>query len=240
MKLQSAIHALYPPQCLTCGAETAEDFSLCGGCWREMPFITGLVCDACGVPLAGEGSGERVHCDACMMAPHLWSRGRAPLLYQGTARSMILAFKHGDRHDYLKPMAQWMVMQARVITGADVLIAPVPLHRHRLFRRRFNQAALLGARMARLMNADFCPDLLIRTRATRPHQGMSRVERFENQRAAYQVPQSRQKLLKGRELLLVDDVMTSGATLAACAEACFDAGVLAVNVTVLARVASDT
>ncbi|MCB1367647.1 MAG: ComF family protein [Rhodobacteraceae bacterium] len=238
MKLQSAIRLLYLPQCLCCGAETTTDFALCAACWRDAPFITGLACDACNAPLPGV-AGEVVHCDACLIAPKPWARGRAVMRYDGTARRLVLGLKHGDRQDLVPPMARWMADRARPLCTANTLIAPVPLHRWRFLKRRFNQSALMAGAMAKLLQVDWCPDLLQRCRATRTQDGMSREERYANQKAALEVPVNRQQLVAGRDILIVDDVMTSGATLSAAAEACFAAGAALVDVVVLARVARD-
>ncbi|TKA95662.1 ComF family protein, partial [Cereibacter changlensis] len=99
MGLQAALRLLYPPQCLTCDALVTTDFGLCGPCWRETPFITGLVCDLCGTPLPGEDPGHAVHCDDCLTLARPWARGRAALLYKDNGRRIVLALKHGDRLD---------------------------------------------------------------------------------------------------------------------------------------------
>lgn len=240
MNLQSAIHFLYPPQCLSCGVETSADFALCGKCWREAPFITGLICDACGLPLPGEysnASEDIAHCDACIMAPRPWAKGRAAFLYEGMARRLVLALKHGDRQELVRPMARWMVQSGRQLCQSDTLIAPVPLHSRRLFSRRFNQSALLANQISQALGLDFCPDLLTRNRATMLQEGMTLKQRFENQKAAFQVTKKWHAQIQSRSVLLIDDVMTSGATLSGCAEVCLAAGAEEVNVLVLARVA---
>lgn len=240
MNLQSAIHFLYPPRCLACGVETAADFALCGACWRETPFVSGLVCECCGTPLPGDDPGEAAYCDACLFAPKPWATGRAALLYDGVARRMVMALKHGDRLDMVAPMAAWMAEKTGDMDISGAIIAPVPLHRRRLFLRRFNQAALLAQGIAKLKGLDCCPDLLQRLKPTVMQEGMSREKRFENQRNAFRIPPGRMHLIADRRVVLVDDVMTSGATLSACAEVCYGAGAELVNVLVLARVARDT
>jgi ComF family protein len=216
---------------------------LCGDCWREASFITGLVCDACGIPLPGgipQEHDEAAQCDACILAPQPWSKGRAAFLYEGTSRRMVLALKHGDRQELARPMAHWMVQSGRQLCQPDTLIAPVPLHSRRLFSRRFNQSALLAKHVAHALDLDVIPDLLTRNRATVLQEGMTLKERFENQKAAFNVTKKWQTEIQKRSVLLVDDVMTSGATLSGCTGVCLAAGAKEVNVLVLARVARGT
>jgi len=237
--MQAALHLIYPPQCLTCGEIVTSDFGLCGPCWRETPFVTGLVCDLCGVPLPGSDDGHPVHCDDCLTIARPWSRGRAALLYRDNARHLVLALKHGDRLDLAHPAAGWMYRAAQPILLPGMLVAPVPLHWLRLIRRRFNQSALLSRGVARLARLDHCPDLLVRPRFTGSQDGRDRDGRFSNMSGAVAVHRRRAHWVEGRHVLLVDDVMTSGATLAACAEVCVAAGATGVSILVLARVAKD-
>ena len=236
---QAALHLIYPPQCLTCGALVTTDFGLCGPCWRETPFIVGLVCDQCGVPLPGEDSGKPEHCDDCLTIARPWSRGRAALLYKDNARSLVLALKHGDRLDLARPAVKWMLRAAAPILEPGMLVAPIPLHWMRLFRRRYNQSALLSRAIAKSADLYHCPDLLIRRRATGTQDGRGRDARFANMSNALALHPKRAARAEGRHILLIDDVMTSGATLAAAAEACVAGGASAVSVVTLARVAKD-
>ena len=237
--MQAVLHLIYPPQCLTCGALVASDFGLCGPCWRDTPFIAGLVCDLCGVPLPGPDDGHAVHCDDCLTIARPWSRGRAAMLYKDNARQMVLALKHGDRIDLARPVAQWMHRAAQPILTPGMLVAPVPLHWLRLIKRRFNQSALLSAGVARAARLQHCPDLLIRPRFTGSQDGRDRDGRFANMADALTLHRRRASMVEGRHVLVVDDVMTSGATLAAAAEACIAGGAIGVSVLVLARVAKD-
>lgn len=239
MGLQAVLHLIYPPQCLSCDALVTTDFGLCGACWRATPFITGLVCDLCGTPLPGQDDGKPVHCDDCLMIARPWSRGRAAMLYKDNARSLVLALKHGDRLDLARPAANWLLRAARPLLEPDMLVAPVPLHWLRLIRRRYNQAALLSKALSALAQLDHCPDLLVRRRSTGTQEGRGRDARFANMSSAIALHARRAHLAEGRHVLLVDDVMTSGATLAAAAEACVAGGAKAVSVLALARVAKD-
>lgn len=239
MGMQAAVQLVYPPQCLSCDALVTTDFGLCARCWRDTPFIAGLVCDCCGTPLPGEEGGAPVQCDDCLTIARPWGRGRAVMLYRDNARRLVMAFKHGDRLDLARPSAQWLHRAAVPLLQPDTLLAPVPLHWLRLFRRRYNQSALLAAGLARLADLPHCPDLLVRRRNTRSQEGRDREGRFRNMEDAIRVNDKRRWQVEGRPVLLVDDVMTSGATLGVCADACLAAGAARVDVVVLARVAKD-
>lgn len=238
-RLQTGLDAVYPPRCLTCGDVVDGDYGLCGSCWREAAFIGGTVCDSCGVPLPGEVGNEAVTCDSCMHAPPPWSRGRAALLYRDTGRKLVLALKHGDRQEIARPAGLWLAQAAAPLITPNTLIAPVPLHWQRMIKRRFNQSALLAKALARQVDRPMAPDLLQRFRRTRTLDGLGRVERQEAVENSIRVHPHRRHRLIGRPVLIVDDVMTSGATLAACTQACRDAGAGPICVVTLARVAKD-
>ena len=240
MGMQALLHVVYPPQCLTCDARVTTDFGLCADCWRDTTFVTGLTCTKCGTPLPGEDNAVEVLCDDCLLIARPWGQGRAALMYQGNGRKLVLALKHGDRIDLARPAAQWMARAAQPIISPGMLVAPVPLHWLRLIKRRYNQAALLSAGIAKLAGLDHCPDLLQRRRNTGSQDGLTRDGRFANMTAALTAHPRRARLIEGRHILLVDDVMTSGATLASAAEACIAAGASAISVLVMARVAKDT
>jgi ComF family protein len=237
--LQAALHVIYPPQCLTCSALVTTDFGLCGTCWRETPFISGLVCDLCGVPLPGEDPDHRVLCDDCLTIARPWSQGRSAFLYKDNARHMVLALKHGDRLDLAKPAALWLQRTAQPMIRPDMLVVPVPLHWLRFLKRQYNQAAILSAAFAKVSGLEHCPDALLRRRSTGSQEGRTRDGRFANLLDAFMVHKHRRKLVEERNILLIDDVMTSGATFAAASEALFAAGASSVSVLSFARVAKD-
>lgn len=172
-----------------------------------------------------------------MQDPPPWQRGRAALLYKGAARSLVMGLKHGDRHDIARPAARWMATLAEPLTNETTIIAPIPLHWTRFLKRRFNQSALLADRMARDLDTDYIPDLLIRDNATSSLDGLSREERFEMLSGSLSVNPKFLDVVRGASVLLVDDVMTSGATLSVATKACLQANADQVNVIVLARVA---
>lgn len=235
---QTATRLLFPSRCVGCGALVESDFALCPSCWRATPFIGGTVCDACGAPLLGAGDSHRVECDDCMRTPRPWAQGRSVLIYRDKARELVLALKHGDRPEVARLAGPWLALAARPLLRPDLLVAPVPLHRFKLLRRRYNQSALLSRELAARGMAH-CPDLLVRRRATASQDGKSADERFANLEEAIAVHRRRRALLEGRPVLIVDDVMTSGATLAACARACLAAGSGDIFVLALARVTKE-
>ena len=237
--MQAALHVIWPPQCISCGAPVTTDFGLCGPCWRQTPFVSGLVCDLCGTPLPGEDPGHPVQCDDCLTIARPWTQGRAALLYKDNGRQIVLSLKHGDRLDLARPAAAWLARSAAPMLLPGTIVAPVPLHWRRLVMRRYNQSALLSKGLARLAGLQHCPDLLQRRRATPSQEGRSRDDRFANLSGALTLHPRHRVKVKDRPVLLVDDVMTSGATLAAAAEACLAAGATRVSVAVLARVPKD-
>jgi len=228
--------ALYPVTCLMCDARIEEDGALCPDCWADTPFLSGACCDLCGTKLPGEGDGQ-ARCDDCLTMARPWDDGRAALIYGGTARRLILAFKHGDRTELAAGAARWMHRRARDILSADTLIVPVPVHRWRLLKRRYNQAALLAQALARRTGGACDVMALTRHRATLSQDHRSVPDRFDNLVDAIGVAPGAS--VAGRHVAIVDDVMTSGATLAACADVLRQAGAARISVVILARVAKD-
>ncbi|WP_058312507.1 ComF family protein [Shimia thalassica] len=239
-KIQTAIHLIYPPRCIECGGLVESDFGLCGPCWGKTPFIGGLVCDLCGTPLPGQDGEGHAFCDDCMRIERPWSKGRSALLYKDNARTLVLALKHGDRHDIVQPAAKWMAQAAKPLVQPGMLVAPVPLHWMRLLKRRYNQSALLAQAVARELSLSWCPDLLQRPNTGGSMDGLSFDERFRKLSGSITPHPKRRHKMAARPVLLIDDVMTSGATLGAATEACLQAKAREVHVLTLARVAKDT
>ena len=239
--MKAAVAGIFPPQCPGCGAGVAEDGGLCPDCWRETEFIGGPACGHCGAPLPGPTGGgeaaddEALICDDCLATPRPWQRGRAAVVYAGAGRRLVLALKHGDRLDLVPVLGGWMAQAAAPLVQPGMLVVPVPIHPRRLLARKYNQAALLAARIARAHRLPLVPGALVRRRHTPMQDHASVADRFANLEGALAVPPAMQARLSGRPVLLVDDVMTSGATLAAATGALSDAGSGAVSVAVLAR-----
>lgn len=230
-----ALDVLYPPLCAACGAEVEGEAALCPACYREAWFIAGPACARCGLPTAA------AVCDGCRAEPPVWARGACAALYQGPVRKAVLALKHGDRLEVAQAAAVWMLRVGRPLLAEADLVAPAPLHWTRLARRRFNQAGELAraltARAGQPGKAAL--DLLRRTRRTPSQDGRTRAGRRANVAGAFAVSRRWRGRLAGRRVLLVDDVMTTGATLSACARTLYDAGAAQVDVLALARVARE-
>lgn len=230
--MHRALAIVYPDQCLLCDALIDAHAALCAACWSQVAFLRGTVCDRCGAGLPGEGS--KLVCDDCIVIERPWSRGRAALVYDGGGRRIVLGLKHGDRSDLIGPAAGWMAAAGADILSKNTVLVPVPLHWTRLTRRLFNQSADLARAIGTKAGLEAMPDALRRVRATQKQDGMSVDARFANLCDAIVARDAR---LSGRNVCLVDDVMTSGATLSAATIACHDAGATRVDVLVLARVA---
>jgi predicted amidophosphoribosyltransferase len=239
MRLQSVIQAIYPPQCVACDALTEADFGLCGACWSQTAFIGGLVCDSCGTPLPGDDDGTRVQCDDCMTIARPWDQGRAVFAYSGVGRRLVLGLKHGDRTDLVPAVARWVARKTTEIALLDPVLVPVPLHWTRLVKRRYNQSALLARAVGKIMDQPVCVDALLRPKRTKLLDGHTRDARFATLADAITANPRRAGQIAGRNVLLVDDVMTSGATLAASTEALCIAGAANVSIVTLARAVKD-
>ncbi len=228
---------LLPPQCVACDAEVDAPGLLCADCFRQTGFITEPYCARCGVPFSSAAlGGADSLCPTCQSSPPVFHRARAALRYDAQARRLILPFKHADRQELASTLAPHMARAgAQLLRETDVLV-PVPLHRARLFHRRYNQAALLAKAVGRIAERPCLPDALLRQRATESLGEKSAAERTTEVAGAFTVRPSRAAQLAGKRVLLVDDVMTSGATANACATALLVAGAASVDVLVAARV----
>lgn len=234
---RAALDAVVPPLCLACREPVAEPHALCARCWPKLAWIDRPWCDTCGLPFdyATGLSGAPV-CAACLARPPACARARAALRYDPVSRDLVLAFKHADRTQNAPAFAAWMARAgADALDGADLLV-PVPLHWTRLVRRRFNQSALLARALAARTGIAWSPDALVRVRRTRTQGDLTRAQRRVNVRGAFAVRPSRLAALRGRTVVLIDDVTTTGATFEACARALRRAGAGEVRALALARV----
>jgi ComF family protein len=232
-----ALDLLLPPRCAACDNVVRVHGQLCAACFGRTNFITAPFCVRCGVPFASvdQGGGEGL-CPGCRAHPPLFRQARAALRYDDQGRRLILPLKHGDRTELAQILAPTMMRAgAALLVRTDVLV-PVPLHRRRLFQRRYNQAAVLAYAVGRLADRQVLPDALVRTRRTAPLDEKSPEERAREVAGSFAIRRSRAEQIVGRTVLLVDDVLTSGATANACSAALLEAGASAVDVLVAARV----
>ncbi|MBB4632050.1 ComF family protein [Sphingosinicella soli] len=230
---------LLPPRCPSCKAIVARDGSFCAPCWSRLHFVTAPMCACCGLPFP-YSAGDGALCGACAQTPPPFDRARAALVYNGASAGLVLALKHGDRTGLARIMAGMMARAAAPMLAERPLLVPVPLHAARLRTRRFNQAALLAARIARRADLPVLAAALARVRDTPISRSMSRRQRAENVRGAIRVRPGAAARIRGAHVLLVDDVMTTGATAEACARALRRAGAKRIDIVTFARVTHDT
>jgi ComF family protein len=234
-----ALDAVLPPQCLLCAAAVEATGSLCAACWGKIVWLGPPHCACCGVPFEFDPSpsgGDQLLCGACLAAPPQYARARAVFRYDDTSRNLILAFKHADRLHGAPAFGRWLARAGGEMLAQADIVAPVPLHWTRLAWRRYNQAALLAQAAATAAGAVCVPDLLERIRRT-PSQGdKGPAARRRNERRAFRLAKRHAGRIGGQRVVLVDDVLTTGATVSECARVLTDEGATAVDVLTLARV----
>lgn len=229
------LDGLLPPRCLCCDLRIDEQGGLCASCWRETPFLEKPWCQRYGTPFAYD-VGAGAWSPQAIAAPPLFDRLRAVAFYDGPARHLVLTLKFARRRDLARPMARWMVRSGAELLRTDSLIVPVPLHWTRLLTRRFNQASDLAAEIARQSGAHHDPTLLKRRRRTRQQVGLTAKDRRRNVRTAFSLDPARAGGVAGRQIVLVDDVLTTGSTVAACTRCLLGAGAASVDVLTFAMV----
>ena len=231
-----ALDLALPPRCALCRGPVADPATLCGACWSDLEFIVEPFCGSCGRPFAFEAEADSL-CGACMARRPVYDSARSALIYGGNARKLIQRFKFRDETGLAPLLSAWArEAGAALLKDAD-WVAPVPLHWMRLYRRRYNQAALLAGRLAAGGGGTaFAPDLLRRIRRTRPQTELGRNERGRNVAGAFRVAPAWRARVRGARILVVDDVLTTGATLEACARALKRAGAARVDALTVARV----
>lgn len=227
------LDALLPPQCLACHTIVDSPGNLCAACFSRFTFITPPHCERCGLPLETPVI-EDVVCGACLKDPPTYAHARAAFVYNADSRRLVLKLKHGDRTDAAAHLARWLHRAGNELIARCDVIVPVPLHRWRFLMRTYNQASLLANKVGVLADKPVCADALVRIKRTSSQGGLDRVARRRNVAKAFTV--NRPAAVTGRRVLLIDDVLTTGATANACATMLLKAGAAAVDVLVLARV----
>lgn len=222
---------VWPPACMTCGMDVSDPHGLCTECWRDLRLTGGAQCTRCARPMP-EGYGGDGACEECVGQRLAWGTARAATLYGGASRQLVLSLKHGDRPALARPMALWMRRAGGDVLSRADLVVPVPLHWTRRVKRRMNQSAELARRIATEQGIEHGPGTLVRTRATETQHGKNIEQRYRNVAGAFAASRG----VQGRRIVLIDDVMTTGATLNAAARVLRSAGAASVDVLVFARV----
>jgi ComF family protein len=232
---RAALDVLLPPLCLGCRTRITSHDALCPACWRRIDFVRPPLCDRLGLPMPYDTGGVMVSA-AAVADPPDFARARAVASFDGVMRELIHAFKFHDTHNARRLFGRWLAEAGQdLLSDADILV-PVPLARWRLLARRFNQAQILAAEVAHIANKPVKPFALIRTRST-PHQvGLTRAQRQRNVAGVFRVPASEIATVSGKAIVLIDDVITTGATASAAALALKRAGARRVDVLALAIV----
>ncbi len=225
-----------PPRCVACAGPVPTQGDLCANCWSGLHFMERPFCRQCGYPTPDTGSDDPL-CGRCAKRAPAFDRARAVLRYDGGSKRLILAFKHYERLDGLKLFGRWLAQSGEEILDPDALLVPIPLHRWRLFRRGFNQAAQLAIALHRETGTRLCLDLLRKPKATRAQQTLGSAARAKNITAnSFAIRATRASVVVDRHIVLIDDVLTTGTTAGAAAKVLKRAGASQVDLLCLARV----
>jgi ComF family protein len=231
--------AIVPPVCLACHVPLADHDTVCANCWRQIDFVRAPLCDRLGIPLPFD-TGGRMISGLAAADPPSYDRARAVAVFSGTTQQLIHGFKYSDRQDCRRLFGRWLAASgSELLAEADVLV-PIPLNRWRLLSRRYNQAAILSCELARLTGIETAPTVLARVRSTASQVGMTREQRRLNVAGAFQVAPRLRHQIDRRRVLLIDDVITTGATVEAATRVLKAAGATRVDVLALAIVAHTT
>ena len=226
---------IVPAACLTCRDRLADTDSVCPTCWRRIDFIRPPLCDRLGLPMP-YGTGGIMVSAAAVARPPAYDRARAVARFDGVMRDLVHGFKYADRHEARRLFSRWMMEAGKDLIGDADVVVPVPLARSRLLWRRYNQAAILASDIAAARGKIFAPLALKRIRKTPSQVGLTPDQRQRNVAGAFAVPVSQQHVLADRSVLLIDDVITTGATIEACARVLRRSRVARVDVLALALV----
>lgn len=235
---RAALDVVYPPVCPSCGTATGEPHALCPRCWAGLRLIERPFCERLGTPFPAD-LGMSLVSPAAIADPPVFARARAAARFDDTARRLVHRLKYSDRLDTAHALGRLMVRAGAELAAECDVVVPVPLHRRRLWARRYNQAMELARPVAAAHARPLEPFLLARVKPTAPQVGLSRTARGENLRGAFRVPADAKPLLQGRRVLLVDDVITTGSTANAAARALLRGGAAAVDVLAFAMVVSE-
>ncbi|MEI8393154.1 MAG: ComF family protein [Rhodospirillaceae bacterium] len=229
------LDVVLPQRCPACNSQVETRGGLCVPCWCALSFIGPPLCLCCGLPFELDIGGDAL-CGDCMTERPSFGRARAVMVYNDASRPLVLGLKYADQTYAAAVYGSWLVRAGADLLADATLVTPVPLHRWRLLWRRYNQSALLAASVCRLTGLLHLPDLLERHRPTPVQGGLNRKDRHRNVAGAFRVRPSRAARVREANIVLIDDVLTTGATLAECADVLMQAGAARVDVLTLARV----
>jgi ComF family protein len=234
--LQAAADVVFPPACINCRQATETANALCADCWALVRFIERPFCERLGTPFAVDLGSEGLISPEAAASPPVFARARAVALFEdGPVRELVHRLKYYDRMELAKPLGAWMARAGKDILAEADLLVPVPLHRRRLAARKFNQAQALAAAISAQCGVPSGPLVLERMKPTLPQTGLSRTQRALNMQGALRVAEGMASRIEGRAIVLIDDVMTSGATANAASRALLRGGAKRVDVLVFAR-----
>ena len=228
------LNLLFPPQCLHCDVIVPKHGTLCQPCWQKIQFITEPMCVCCGLPF-DYSMGEGALCGECLREHPAYGHGRAVFRYNEYSGALVTKLKYHDQAYLAAVYGAWLAQAGAPLIAASDVIVPVPLHYWRFVGRRYNQSALLAQALSKKCGLTCLPNGLMRTRKTLSQTGLSRSQRENNVRGAFAVTPRFLDRIKDKTILLIDDVMTTGATIDACSKALLKAGAVNVNVLTLAR-----
>jgi ComF family protein len=231
---QQTLDIIFPPRCLLCHSLVSEIGALCASCWQKMTFNTPPHCAICSEPFPYE-AGEAALCGNCIAKPPSFAKLHTVFHYDEHSKTLIHNLKYGDKTHTARYFGTWMARVGQPSLAQADMLVPVPLHKFRLLRRHFNQAALLAREIGCISGVPVYPQLLLRTRHTPPQAGLSSKERIRNVRGVFKLHPNYATLVKDKHIILIDDVMTTGATLSACAKIVLKAGASKVSILTLAK-----
>lgn len=231
---ETFLNILLPPRCLGCHTQVASPGKLCGDCWSNIQFIHPPYCQCCGFPFEYD-VGEEALCGKCLDSRPSYDAARAVYVYDDESRSLITRFKYADQLQGIETFSRWMTQTGAALLEETDIIMPVPLHRIRLFTRRYNQAAMLAQSIGRLSHIPVRVDMLYRTRHNPAQASLNKRQRHKNVRGAFAIRPRTLPILEDQHVLLIDDVITTGATIEECTRTLKKAGAAKVNVLALAK-----
>ena len=233
--LNRFVDIILPPRCFSCKKLVTKHHTLCAECFEKINFISEPFCEKCGLPFPYDIEGETI-CGECIRKTPIFEKALSIVHYDDGSKKLILSFKHGDVTDVVPAFTNWIIQHAKEFIDTTDIIVPVPIHRIRLLKRRYNQSALISNALGIKIKKHSVPDLMIRTKNTPPQGHKGIISRKKNIRGAFSINPKYLKHVEGKKVLLIDDVYTTGATINECTKTLLKAKAKSVKVLTIARV----